>query len=115
MTTLDLHVESSPNMTLNELVGVRRQAGIRMQEEQHAAVCDARAGVHLRRAAARRGQHAIAKTLGQRGGAIVASAIDEDDFVAAPSERRERLERGTDAGGFVQRRDDDRKSFSAQS
>jgi hypothetical protein len=35
--------------------------------------------------------------------------------VATAAQRRERLEGGADAGRLVQRRDDDRESFSDQS
>jgi hypothetical protein len=92
-----------------------RKASIGMQEHQHVTLRLACAGVHLQRAAARRGQHAIAKTLGERRRPVVAAAVDDDDLVPALAERRERLQRGADAGGLVQRRDDDRKSFSDQS
>ena len=96
-------------------VGSGRQARVGVQEQQHIARCRARAGIHLRRAPARRDHDAVAKPRRELGRAIAAAAIHDNDFMPARAQRCERLERGTDAARLVQRGDDDRKSFSDQS
>jgi hypothetical protein len=85
-----------------------RQAGIGVQEQQDVSPRLARAGVHLRCAAARSGEHAIAQPGRERRGAVLAAAVDDDHLVAARAQRRERLERAADSRRLVQRRDDDR-------
>jgi hypothetical protein len=47
--------------------------------------------------------------------AVFAATVGDDHLVAANAQRRERLERGANARRLVQRRDDDRESFSDQS
>lgn len=115
MTPLDLHVEPAPKETLHEFIGIGRQAGVCMQENKHIPPGLSRAGVHLRGAAARRDHDPVAESGGELARRVFAAAVDDDHLVAAPAKRRERLQRGADAGRLVQRRDDDRESFSDQS
>ena len=86
-----------------------------MQEQEHVARCRARSRIHLQRPSARRFDDSVTEPGRHLGRAIAAAAIHENDFMAARAQRRERLERGTDAARLVQRGDDDRKSFSDQS
>jgi predicted amidophosphoribosyltransferase len=71
-----------------------------------------------------RGERALATELGMlvagcvardlaRG--VAAAAVDHDHFMPLRAQRRERLERGANALGLVQRGDDDRESLSVQS
>ena len=115
MTPLDLHIEPAPKKPLHEFIGIGRQAGVRVQENQHIPPGLSRARVHLRGAAARRDHDSVAKAGGELRGAIIAAAVDDEHFVAAPAQRRERSQRIADTRRLVQRRDDDRKSFSDQS
>ena len=99
----------------NRIFNLKRKTRIRMQEDKDLAPRLARAGVHLRGTAARRDDDPVAESRGKLRRAVFAAAVGDDHLVAARAQRRERLERGADAGGFVQRRDDDRESFSDQS
>jgi hypothetical protein len=96
-------------------IGVRRQSCIGVQENERRALRSLRARVHLHGAAALASQHAVAERPREVGRAVAAAAVDEDHFVAARAQRRQRLERGADPRRLVQRRDDDGESFSAQS
>lgn len=91
------------------------KASVGMQEKQDVSPRLTRPGVHLRCAAARRDDYPVAERRGEAYGAVVAAAVGDDHLVAARAQRRERLERGADARRLVQRRDDDRESFSDQS
>ena len=99
----------------NEIFNLKRKMRIRMQEDEDFSPRLARADVHLRGAAARRGDDPVAESGGELTRRVFAAAVDDDHLVAAPAKRRERLERGADSGRLVQRRDDDRESFSDQS
>ena len=119
MTPFDLHVEPSPNMIFqcltNKIFHLKRKTRIRVQENKHVPAGLPRAGVHLRGAAARRDHDPVAESGGELARRILAAAVDDDHLVATLAKRRERLQGGADAGGLVQRRDDDRESFSDQS
>jgi len=86
-----------------------------MKKQKHIALGPSRALVHLRGAAARRNHDAVAQSGSELARRVLATAVDEDHFVAPAAQRRERLQRRADAGRLVQRRDDDRESFSDQS
>jgi hypothetical protein len=111
MASLDLDVEPAPKMGLHAFgdarIGVRRQTGIGMQEYKDVSFGCACPCIHLRCAAAWRADHAVALSARQVGGTIVAAAVGDDHLVAASAQRRQRLERGADAGRLVQRRQDD--------
>ena len=119
MTPLDPNVEPSPNMIFqcvtNEIFNLKRKTRISVQENKHIPPGLSRAGVHLRGAAARRDRDPVAKSGGELARRILAAAVDDDHLVAALAKRRERFQGGADTGGLVQRRDDDRESFSDQS
>ncbi len=66
--------------TANVLMEARRQAGVRMQEEQDLAGCDRGAGVELSTAAGRRRHDPHAECFGNLGRAIGTVAIDDDHF-----------------------------------
>jgi hypothetical protein len=86
-----------------------------VQENEGVSPRLARAGVHLRGAAARRDDDPVAERRGEMRRAVFAATVGDDHLVAANAQRRERLERGANARRLVQRRDDDRESFSDQS
>jgi hypothetical protein len=115
MATLDPYIEPAPEGALHELIRIRRQAGIRVEEKKHIALGLARTCVHLRRAAARRDHDSVAEPGSELARCVFAPAVDEDHFVAPGAQRRERFQGSADARRFVQRRDDDRESFSDQS
>jgi hypothetical protein len=69
-----------------------------------------RSSIHLQRPAARSADDAIRVGTGQHHGGIAAAAIDDDHFVSARPQRRQRSQVTLDAGGFVQHGDDDGKS-----
>jgi len=100
---------------MNEIFNLKRKTRIRMQEDEDFSPRLARPGIHLRGAAARRDHDPVAESGGELARRVFAAAVDDDHLVAAPAKRRERLQRGADAGRLVQRRDDDRESFSDQS
>jgi len=95
----------------NQFVGAWRQPRIRVQEKQRVPCRRVRAGVHLRPATTLGMKNSFRETQSDLNGVVTAAAIDDDHFVAARAQRRERLERGADAGGLVQRREDDRESL----
>ena len=78
-----------------------------MQEDKRVARRGARTGIHLQRTAAWRGQHLVAARGGKLDRVVRAAAIDDDDFVAARTQRRQGRERLADARGLVQHRHDD--------
>ena len=113
MTSLDADIEASPDVALDG--EILREPGIGMQKQQHVSGRLAGPGVHLHGAAARGDDDAVAEAGGELARGILAAAVDDDHFMTATAQRRERLQRGADARRLVQRRDDDRESFSAQS
>ena len=72
-----------------------------MQEQQHIAARDRRAGIHLRGAPACAGDDEIGERLRERDGVVRAAAVDDDDLGAARAQRRKRVERRDDIRGFV--------------
>jgi hypothetical protein len=80
-----------------------------MKEEEHVAAAERGPGIQCRAAVARTGDHAIGEGIGQRGGAVAAAAIDDDDFGAAGPQWRERLQRRGDDRRFIEDRNDNRQ------
>ena len=89
MPAFDPHVEAPParagcgEPVECRAVGARREARVGVQEEQHVARRDVGAGVHLARAAARRGEDAVGERPRRVRRAVAAAAVDDDDLVAA--------------------------------
>jgi hypothetical protein len=90
-----------------------------MKKQKHVPARDGGSGVHLRRAAARRGKDRIAAPARKRVRAVRAAAVHDDHLVPARAKRREGLQRGGNARRLVQARNDDGDlhfaSFSDQS
>ena len=112
VTPLDTHIEAAPagaggHRLQDGAVGLRRQGGVGVQEQQHAPPRGIGAGVHLRRAAARCPQDPVGPGHGQRGCAILAAAVDHDHLGAPLAKRGQRLQPRDQRGGFVQHRHDD--------
>ena len=112
---LDPHVEAPParagcgEPVQHRAIGACRKTGVGVQEEQDVARRRVGAGVHLGRAAARRGEDAIGERPRRVRRAVAAAAVDDDDLVARGAKRLQRRERRADAGGFVERGDDHRE------
>ena len=110
---LDANIETAPGSpTLRQTlkkqrIGVRRQAGVGVQEQQHTSLRRGGAGVHLARAPARRADDLVGICGGQGRRAVKAAAIDDDELGAARAQRCQRLQKGCDAGRFVENRHDD--------
>jgi len=92
-----------------EAVRALGEDGVRMEEKEDLATARARTRVHLRRAAARRVDHAIGEGRRRLARTVAAAAIHHHDFHAARACRRQGRERGADALRLVADRDDDRK------
>jgi len=60
-------------------------------------------------------QDAVGQRSGDGRGAVLAAAVDHDDFVTSGAQRRERFQAARDARRLVQRRDNDGESFRFQS
>ena len=97
----------------HQAVGAVRQARVGVQEQQHIAGGDCRAGIHLRCAPRRCGDHVVGEGLGKSGGAVAAAAIDHDDLGAIGAQGRQGDERRLDAGGLVEHRHDDGQGHGA--
>jgi hypothetical protein len=117
VATVDAHVEAAPGRATrhgrsDQGIGVVGEVRVGVQEQQHLAARHVGAGVELRGAPARRLQHAVGQRRGQRGRAVLAAAIDHDEFRPA---RAQRLQRGQPLGQrrrLVQHRHDDRQAHA---
>ena len=90
---VDRHVEAAPRAARggeaveHDAVRAFRKARVGVQEEERVAGAS-RAGVHLRRAAARRGEDAVGERRGERCRAVRAAAVDDDHLGTARAKRR---------------------------
>ena len=91
-------------------VGVFRQAGVGVKEEEDRAARERRRGVHLARAPARGRNDAVGGAPRELRSAVARAAVDDDHLVALLAQRRERRKRRRDSLRFVQGRHDDRDS-----
>jgi hypothetical protein len=91
------------------VVGVGRQAGISVEEQQHVAARLLGAHVHLQRTPARCGNHAVGARPRARYGGIAAAAVDHDHLDAERAQVRKRIERASNAFTFIEHRHDDRE------
>src|SRR5258706_2684748 len=109
----DTHIEPPPGPaarreTLKDARwGVIRQARVGVKENQDFAAPERRSRVHLARAAARGRDDAVGGAAREVRSLVARTAVDDDDFMAAFAQRRERRQRLRDDLGFVQHRDDD--------
>ena len=112
---VDLDIEAAPDTAgpfeavEHDVVGVGREPGIGMEEKQDVAGGFVRAGVHLQRAPARRGDDAVGAQPRALDGGVAAAAVDHDDLGAERAQNRERIERRGDAFALVEHRHDDRE------
>ena len=113
MPALDLDVEAAPGAARaferveHDVIGVGRQPGVGVQEQQHIAGRLLGARIHLRRAPARRRDHTVGPQPRALDRGVAAAAIDHDDLDAERAQAGERIESRGDAFAFVEHRHDD--------
>lgn len=110
----DAYVKTAPGRPRGQRlgyqpVGIVRQQRVRVQKKQRVARSQLRTGVHLQGPAARRlnDLHAAGPCHGHR--VIAAAAVGHNDLGAARAQRRQRLQRGAQAGRLIKGRHDDAK------
>src|SRR5215470_190798 len=84
----------------HDTVGVGRQGGVGVQEQEHIAGGFGGAGIHLQRAAARRGDDAVGAQPSALDGGVTAAAVDHDQLGAERAQIAQRIERRGDRLAF---------------
>ncbi len=112
MPALDRHIEAPPGAPRlrqafkDQPVGVGGQSRIGVQKQQHVAARRRCAGIHLRGAPARAGDHAVGERPSECGRRVAAAPIDNDDFRSTGPQRCQCFQRRDNIRSFVENRDD---------